>query len=110
MSAIPFPAPPADSAEVLALRSEFRLFLDRLLGHRSPRQRSDNWYGFSRDFSLAMGQAGYLGMTWPKQYGGHERSAFEDDPARPRLLYRARYVERIAGTQGAWREMRTAGI
>ena len=40
----------------------------------------------------------------------HERSAFEDDPARPRLLYRARYVERIAGTQGAWREMRTAGI
>lgn len=40
----------------------------------------------------------------------HERSAFEDDPARPRLLYRARYVERIAGTQGAWREMRTAGV
>ncbi len=24
-----------------------------------------------------MGQAGYLGMTWPKQYGGHERTAFE---------------------------------
>jgi alpha-ketoglutarate-dependent taurine dioxygenase len=39
----------------------------------------------------------------------HERSAFEDDPARPRLLYRARYVERIAGTEGAWREMETAG-
>ncbi len=32
----------------------------------------------------------------------HERSAFEDDPRRPRLLYRARYVERIAGTEGAW--------
>ena len=40
MTNIPFPAPPADSAEVLALRSEFRAFLDRLLGHRSPRQRS----------------------------------------------------------------------
>jgi alkylation response protein AidB-like acyl-CoA dehydrogenase len=59
------------------LRTEFRGFLDQLLGHRTPRQRSDNWYGFSREFSLAMGQAGYLGMTWPKQYGGHERSAFE---------------------------------
>mgnify|MGYP000939580354 CR=1 FL=1 len=77
MSAIPFPAPPADSPEVIALRAEFRAFLDEHLGHRSPRQRSDNWYGFSREFSRAMGQAGYLGMTWPKEYGGHERSAFE---------------------------------
>jgi hypothetical protein len=39
----------------------------------------------------------------------HERSAFEDDPARPRLLYRARYVERIAGTGRSWAEMETAG-
>jgi alkylation response protein AidB-like acyl-CoA dehydrogenase len=77
MSAIPFPAPPADSDEVLALRAEFRAFLRQQLGDRTPRQRSDNWYGFSREFSRAMGRAGYLGMTWPKQYGGHERSAFE---------------------------------
>lgn len=33
----------------------------------------------------------------------HERSAFEDAPGRERLLYRARYVERIAGTAGAWK-------
>lgn len=32
----------------------------------------------------------------------HERSAFEDAPERKRLLYRARYVERIAGTEGSW--------
>ena len=24
-----------------------------------------------------MGKRGWIGMTWPKQYGGHERSAFE---------------------------------
>lgn len=77
MTAIPFPAPPADSAEVIALRTEFRAFLDEQLKTRTPRQRSDNWYGYDRSFSRAMGQAGYLGMTWPKQYGGHERSAFE---------------------------------
>ncbi len=77
MSMIPFPSPPADTAAVTALRAEFRGFLDRLLGHRTPRQRSDNWYGFDRAFSLAMGQAGYLGMTWSKAFGGHERSAFE---------------------------------
>lgn len=28
----------------------------------------------------------------------HDRSAFVDDPAAPRLLYRARYLDRIAGT------------
>ncbi|MGE0358608.1 MAG: TauD/TfdA family dioxygenase [Burkholderiales bacterium] len=36
----------------------------------------------------------------------HERSAFEDEPGRERLLYRARYVERIAGTAGAWADAR----
>ncbi len=77
MSAIPFSAPPADSEAVLSLRTEFRAFLERELTNRTPRQRSDNWYGFDRDFSRAMGKAGYLGMTWPKQYGGHERSAYE---------------------------------
>jgi len=77
MSAIPFPAPPADTDAVIALRAEFRAFLDQQLKDRTPRQRSDNWYGYDRGFSRAMGQAGYLGMTWPKQYGGHERSAFE---------------------------------
>ncbi|MGH6787021.1 MAG: acyl-CoA dehydrogenase family protein [Novosphingobium sp.] len=77
MTAIPFPRPPAESDAVLALRSEFRSFLDRTLAGRSPRLRSDSWYGFDRGFSRAMGQAGYLGMTWPKQFGGHERSSFE---------------------------------
>ena len=77
MSAIPFPAPPADTDAVIALRAEFRAFLDQQLKDRTPRQRSDNWYGYDRGFSRAMGQAGYLGMTWPKQYGGRERSAFE---------------------------------
>jgi hypothetical protein len=29
----------------------------------------------------------------------HDRSGFDDDPAKPRLLYRARYVDRIASAQ-----------
>jgi alkylation response protein AidB-like acyl-CoA dehydrogenase len=32
---------------------------------------------FSAEFSRALGAHGYLGMTWPKRYGGHERSALE---------------------------------
>jgi alkylation response protein AidB-like acyl-CoA dehydrogenase len=58
--------------EALALRGEVRAFIaehQHLMGFT----RSE----FSRDFSRAMGKRGWIGMTWPKQYGGHERSAFE---------------------------------
>jgi alkylation response protein AidB-like acyl-CoA dehydrogenase len=38
----------------------------------------DSWInGYSREFSLELGERGWLGMTWPKEYGGHERSALE---------------------------------
>jgi alpha-ketoglutarate-dependent taurine dioxygenase len=32
----------------------------------------------------------------------HARTTFTDDAPSPRLLYRARFLERIAGTEGAW--------
>lgn len=71
-----FPAPPA-SAAAEALRHEVRAFLAEALATRSPRQRAESWNGFNRAFSRALGQRGWLGMTWPRAYGGHERSAFE---------------------------------
>ncbi|HJU15374.1 MAG TPA: acyl-CoA dehydrogenase family protein [Stellaceae bacterium] len=33
--------------------------------------------GFSREFSRKVGARGWIGMTWPKQYGGHQRSHLE---------------------------------
>ena len=33
--------------------------------------------GYDREFSLKVGARGWIGMTWPKKYGGHERSALE---------------------------------
>jgi acyl-CoA dehydrogenase len=32
---------------------------------------------FNRDFSRKVGAKGWLGMTWPKKYGGHERTFLE---------------------------------
>ncbi|MEO8651749.1 MAG: acyl-CoA dehydrogenase family protein [Hyphomicrobiaceae bacterium] len=32
---------------------------------------------FNRDFSRKVGGKGWLGMTWPKKYGGHERTFLE---------------------------------
>lgn len=76
MTTLRFPSPPVhDAAE--ALRAEVRAFLAETLADRSPLRRADSWNGFDRNFSRKLGQRGWLGMTWPKQYGGHERSAFE---------------------------------
>lgn len=76
MTMLRFPAPPRhDAAE--ALRREVRAFLAEELASRAPLARADSWNGFDRDFSRKLGQRGWLGMTWPKRYGGHERSAFE---------------------------------
>jgi alkylation response protein AidB-like acyl-CoA dehydrogenase len=71
-----FPAPP-ESPAAETLRAEVRAFLAQQLATRTPRQRAESWNGFDRAFSRALGARGWLGMTWPRAYGGHARSAFE---------------------------------
>lgn len=39
-------------------------------------KRSRSWQGFDAAFSRSLGQAGFLGLTLPRQYGGGERGAF----------------------------------
>jgi alkylation response protein AidB-like acyl-CoA dehydrogenase len=63
--------------EAEVLRGEVRAFLSEAIGPMSVVKRSRSWGGFDRDFSKKMGDRGWIGMTWPKQYGGHERSALE---------------------------------
>src|SRR5262249_61866038 len=33
--------------------------------------------GVDREFGRRLGQRGWIGMTWPKRYGGHERTFLE---------------------------------
>lgn len=60
-----------------ALRDEVREFLRTEIGDRRPADRALSWAGYDAQFSRKMGERGWLGMTWPKQYGGHERSSLE---------------------------------
>lgn len=63
--------------EYETLRAQVRSFIaDQLAGY-SPEQRAPNWSGFSAEFSRALGDQGWIGMTWPKRYGGGERSMLE---------------------------------
>ncbi|MBR0680981.1 acyl-CoA dehydrogenase [Roseomonas eburnea] len=57
-----------------ALRGEVRAFIAEH-GHRwTPEVRARSWMGFDRDFTRAVGARGWIGMCWPKRYGGGERS------------------------------------
>ena len=60
-----------------ALRAEVRAFLADAMQNIAPLTRCRNWSGASPEFSRKLGQRGWIGMTWPKRYGGHERSSLE---------------------------------
>ncbi len=77
MPALAFATPPEAPAGAEALREQVRDFLSTELRERTPQQRAESWSGHDRSFSRKMGERGWLGMMWPKQYGGHERTALE---------------------------------
>lgn len=60
-----------------ALRAEVRAFLAEEGKDWSLWDRAHSWTKFDRDFSRKVGAKGWIGMTWPKRYGGHERSALD---------------------------------
>ncbi|NCY23319.1 MAG: hypothetical protein EBX37_00200 [Alphaproteobacteria bacterium] len=68
------PSLPGGSA---GLRAELRAFLAEAGRDWSPAVRARSWMGFDRDFSRELGARGWIGMVWPKAYGGHERSGLE---------------------------------
>jgi alkylation response protein AidB-like acyl-CoA dehydrogenase len=76
MDAFEFPhtALPKDTE---TLRTQVREFLKEELGHRPVDERVRSWTGVSVDFSRKLGQRGWIGMSFPKEYGGHERSMLE---------------------------------
>jgi alkylation response protein AidB-like acyl-CoA dehydrogenase len=76
MNVFAFPPPPP-CPEGETFRAEIRAFLDEALADRSPIARAQSWSGVDPAFSRELGRRGWLGLTWPRRYGGHERSALE---------------------------------
>ena len=64
-------------ASLDTLRVEVREFLRRELASYPPVHLSNSWNAFDPEFSAKLGARGWLGMTLPKAYGGHGRTAFE---------------------------------
>jgi alkylation response protein AidB-like acyl-CoA dehydrogenase len=59
------------------LRAEVREFLRSELADFPPARRAFTWMGSDPTFSRKVGERGWIGMTWPRRYGGGERSALE---------------------------------
>ena len=62
--------------ETKALREEVRAFIAEEIaaGTFDPQPRPQDHRSFNRSFRKKVGAKGWIGMTWPKQYGGQERS------------------------------------
>src|SRR5262245_60124063 len=63
--------------EAESLRHEVREFLREQFSGAHPVKRARSWGGFDREFSRRVGARGWIGMTYPKRHGGHERTFLE---------------------------------
>ena len=64
-----------DHSKLNEVRAAIRDFLRN--DPASSKPHADSWSCFDAAFSGRLGRAGFIGMTWPKQYGGGERSSLE---------------------------------
>ncbi|MET8352543.1 acyl-CoA dehydrogenase family protein [Micromonospora sp. NPDC005206] len=66
------------TTELRALRAEVRAFLRESIGAGYFVPHTDSWQsGIDIEFSRRLAERGWIGMTIPREYGGHGRSALE---------------------------------
>ena len=73
LDAFPLTAMPPEAE---ALRAPIKEFLADALADMPPHRRARTWTGFDANFSRALAQRGWLGLTLPKEYGGGGKDSF----------------------------------
>lgn len=71
-----FPTPEIIPSEG-ELREEVRAFVRTELPGYTAEERTYSWNAYDAAFAQKLGRRGWIGMTWPKKYGGHERTSLE---------------------------------
>jgi acyl-CoA dehydrogenase len=74
-------------ASVAEVRVQVRKFLDGELHAERFQPSCNSWLtGWDAEFSRRLARQGWLGMTWPERYGGHDRSTLERYAVTEELL------------------------
>lgn len=73
-------------ASALSLRQEVRAFLRTELGLSVRCQLPRSWTTPDPEFSRKVASQGWIGMIWPRKYGGWERNALERHVVMEELL------------------------
>jgi acyl-CoA dehydrogenase len=104
MARLQFDFPPATLPETAdQIRLEVRSFIrDELASGRIEPARKIGM-SFNAAFSRRCGERGYIGMTWPKRYGGAERTALE------RYIVTEEMLSAGAPVRGHWTSDRQSG-
>src|SRR5690625_2651918 len=76
------------NARAEQLRTEVRAFVDEYLQDVPADIRARSWLGFDAAFSRALAQRGWVGMTFPQQYGGRGYGLLERFVLAEELLCR----------------------
>ena len=91
------------TAEQEAFREDIQTFLDAELPE-PPDIPDDGWIvGYDREFSKKVGAKGWIGLTWPKEYGGQGRSYLD------RLILTEEFLKRGAPVASHWLADRQMG-
>ncbi len=70
--------PAALPASTEQLRNDLRAFLENEIAQGTFKPRCDTWLSMHDPaFSAKLGAAGFLGLAWSKEYGGHGRTALD---------------------------------
>jgi alkylation response protein AidB-like acyl-CoA dehydrogenase len=64
-------------AGIVRWRHEVREFVATHCAGIAAQRRANAWSVFDARFSRLLGERGWIGLTWPRAYGGAERSALE---------------------------------
>jgi hypothetical protein len=78
------------SKETEDLRLEIRQFLKDYPPEKFPVQGADDFWGdgaYSREYTMKMAEAGWLSLTWPKEWGGRGRSILDKMVVAEELAY-----------------------
>jgi alkylation response protein AidB-like acyl-CoA dehydrogenase len=83
------------TAEQRAFREEVRDFAAKAVATYG--RANDSWInGYSKEFARELGSAGYIGMTWPREFGGGGR------PAIDRLIFAEEMIAAGAPIAAMW--------